>query len=507
MKRYHGRFTACIQSHGTSFRRESRDGSGPVSEYHSLGLYFVSKRLFLPVLLAALSCFAVSFERQSLVLPTDMANGKENPVVRTGDVDGDGLDDILVGRGRMVALIIQSPGKGVAESAPCAMELPGETLWYTLAPTGGTARDLVYADGEGIWRRRIENRSWAAPERIHSQSGLPSAPAAAIRVLDTRELSWCPADALPVISDSRLLLAHPDGTNEDVALKAKETCRLDAAADTRWSLNGGTGPFTLLRETWAEVKNGEKHPVLMERRQLTVLLSRYKESHGRTFHSFEDLGSGSKADLVIYSYRWGMDPKTLLIMFLRQPDGTYHDEPDRVLRLRGIPVEWDHSQSAGFRSPFVDVTGDGREDLLFTEIETHALSAQNILRAFADAAIRWQLTIRTGTPEHVFSERPARSIPVAGLPPFFDEDGRMVRLEGDFNGDGHVDLFVRRDLLTVTVHLGHPDSDIFSETPDFSFGVPYQGAKILCDLNGDHCTDLLLSDHKSGEVSLYLSRP
>jgi hypothetical protein len=238
---------------------------------------------------------------------------------------------------------------------------------------------------------------------------------------------------------------------------------------------------------------------------LAVQLERFKESQGTTFYSYHDLGGDPAPDLIIYSYRWGIDPKTTLIVFFRQADGAFRNEPDQVLRLRGIPAEWNHSTAVGFASPFRDVNGDGLADLLLIEVDTPALTAQSAVTAFIDEAVRWRLTLRLARPDRSLPQRADRELGFSGLPPFFDEDGRLVSLDGDFNGDGRPDLRFRRGVTTIEVRLSQDSPRLFAEAPTLSFEVPYQGAKRVADLNADGRADLLLTDRKTGAVTVYLS--
>ncbi|HUT36637.1 MAG TPA: VCBS repeat-containing protein [Planctomycetota bacterium] len=89
----------------------------------------------------------------------------------------------------------------------------------------------------------------------------------------------------------------------------------------------------------------------------------------------------------------------------------------------------------------------------------------------------------------------------------------MMRFEGDFNGDGRLDLLLRDKTEQISIYFNSGDRRrLFSSDPDIVLpDLPDFAGIALSDLNGDGCTDLLLygTVHAGGPdhvVAVYVSK-
>ena len=242
------------------------------------------------------------------------------------------------------------------------------------------------------------------------------------------------------------------------------------------------------------------------RERLPGLRKRYKESKGSLYFSLNDAGGDTQEDLIVYSYRWGLDPKTMIIAFVRDAEGALPETPTYVLRSRGIPIEWNFSKRKGFKSPFYDVNGDGLKDIVMIEMKNKPVASRSFVEALLTEGVDWNVTVRLRQPGHPFRSRPDVKFPIVGLPPAFDEDGAMAIVGSDFTGDGRPDLLIRRTLSKMQLYGSRSDRLLFDRKPQLTVEVPAHGPKFVTDLNGDRVADLYLTDTANGQIILYLSR-
>ena len=71
----------------------------------------------------------------------------------------------------------------------------------------------------------------------------------------------------------------------------------------------------------------------------------------------------------------------------------------------------------------------------------------------------------------------------------------MMRFEGDYNGDGRLDLLVRDETHRIAIYFNTGKRDrLFGDDPDIVLDdLPMFGGLEVDDLNGDGCADLILS--------------
>ncbi len=154
--------------------------------------------------------------------------------------------------------------------------------------------------------------------------------------------------------------------------------------------------------------------------------------------------------------------------------------------------------------PLYDFDGDGALDFAMFKTDITPVDIGNWIRQCMgriDGDVNFFLFNKK---ENAY-ERPAYSLPVSlrfKVDPTETLMGlvweryltTMMRFEGDFNGDGRLDLLVRTETEQLSIHFNSGNrSRLLSRRPDIVLGnLPDFGGIAISDLNGDGCSDMLL---------------
>lgn len=144
-------------------------------------------------------------------------------------------------------------------------------------------------------------------------------------------------------------------------------------------------------------------------------------------------------------------------------------------------------QDKQIRPPMIlDLDGDGKQELVTF---TWKRSLNSIIEYF----IRDRLTIHVAiyrVKEGVYDETPARTAKVSLK---VEEEKGMPRADnGDFNGDGAMDLVYTPDSETLYFLLGNA-REVLPERPSYEVAVPSYGNMYIEDINRDGRDDLAIS--------------
>jgi len=246
-------------------------------------------------------------------------------------------------------------------------------------------------------------------------------------------------------------------------------------------------------------------------------------------------------------------------VFLRRPDGSFGQEPDRTMAL-GLVREKDHIRGSGGVSADVrDVNGDGRADILLSVVSggftnsrarttlhlnrggtwnfnrpdstfvskasiggdtlvdldrdgkpelvqaSIPFSVLELVEALVTRSVDVRVTFHVVDSRGAFAGKPVTSLKL-GIPLSFETfrtKGFLPTLHGDVNGDGYVDLLTSGNGDRIEVLLGGPDHP-YRHSVQQKFDT--RGQLRFGDVDSDGLTDLVLFDPHHTGVPTRLAR-
>jgi hypothetical protein len=195
--------------------------------------------------------------------------------------------------------------------------------------------------------------------------------------------------------------------------------------------------------------------------------------------------------------------KTDIYIFLRGADQQWPARPTQVLHCRGfpIPVGSDHQWS-----PVHDLKGDGNSDLVLLDFKPSMASASGLVETVLSRGLDCSLTIRSVN-HGAFSSSPEAAVPLTIILGDWGEMSSFpISIQGDFNGDGHPDLLVRRSETQWNIFFSTNDGRWFAQQPSLTFDTPARGGfYAIKDLNGDGLTDIVWSEPEERRLSIFMS--
>jgi hypothetical protein len=219
-----------------------------------------------------------------------------------------------------------------------------------------------------------------------------------------------------------------------------------------------------------------------------------------------DVDGDGREDLVLWQASGLLDFKTDVYIFLRDADQKLPEQPTQVLHCHGFPIPIGSTRKP---SPVHDLDGDGVGELVLLEMKTRIISESGLVEMAVSHRLDWALTIRSFR-HGAFSHSPNASVPVTGILPSEVLAGWPFLVQGDFNGDGRLDLLVRRSNTQWNIFSSTVDPalrDWFAPQPALTFDVPTRGYIEIQDLNGDGLSDIIWHEWDKPNLSIFMSPP
>ena len=374
----------------------------------------------------------------------------------------------IEGNGRCNLLVIDTVEKkllnyrqrpyGFTNSPDQVIPLPPQTAW--VAPCDVDAHpglELLMSTATGLFYCRqnaglfeSERRPLIEVSQAFTNYDLPT-----LTLLSTNKTG--PNDLIPVISAGQTVLYHRNSAYEwspglPLALDVKQTT---------WSLNRylwrdywalGPNPAHSLdvEQSFRAKPEPDKEP---ENEAIRKIIADMKKNAtaGPPQMDRVDVDGDGREDLVLWQASGKLDFKTDVYIFLstlrsaatedgRGADQKLPEQPTQVLHCRGFPIPIGSTKKW---SPVHDLDGNGACELVLLEMKTRIISESGLVETVVSHGLDWALTIRSFHHGY-FSRSPDASVPVTGILPSEVLAGWPFLIQGDFNGDGRLDLLVRR---------------------------------------------------------------
>jgi hypothetical protein len=453
------------------------------------------------------SATSAEFKRQTITIASDQGWWMTSYLT---DVDGDGLTDLLaLLPARHELLVYRQRPSGFTATPDQTVALPDQTAWVTMQdvdPQEG--KELVLSAAAGlVYLRQNEGVFESSPQTLVEARQVFTA--SRLRVAPNPPGGRDANEVVPVLFEDRATLYE---RNADYAWRAARTVDL-SPRETTWQVreeNWMTGPapaFSLeVRQTFrpqAQDSRGRERDA--EKKAVQELLGKLTQGAFPRDYSVvhQDVNGDGREDIVLWRARGDISPNVTILLLLRGPDGRLPAQPTRVLRHSGLPIRVDRKLGV---SPFWDLDGDGRCELILVALKTRVTSWSGLVNMVVSGGIDWVFTVRSGR-DGTYSGGPDFRMDVTSATPHEGTVFRFFRLDGDFNGDGRVDLLVERGTEQFDVYWSAPKDGFFQAGPALSFAAPTEARAVnTADLNGDGLSDLFVQKLVEAQITVYLSQ-
>jgi hypothetical protein len=448
------------------------------------------------------------------------------------DLDGDRLKDIVLLEKTNLAVFFQDSNRGFRDEPDQRYGLGKEPALVWPAHLNSGAESLLLMTSEGVVELRFRNRT-GTPAReliIRQPTVIPpaldnSADLALTFPLSTDTGTGWPLILVPVQGGAIQVWQHGDDWHRAQVLEGALDSRL-------WASTGKDTGYT----TWvgmgvgvADLNGDRREDVIMRRYPKTGMaayavclqgtnglfpaeptLTHETKPDWRSWLGWVDVNCDGKVDLI--KTRWLNEPwfvpgvrsgKVVVGICLANEQGQLPSEPQQVFRKN----DWNPSV------PLLDLDGDGFPDLVlgYSLFDSREGARKMMTARQLDFSLRFHFYQRgTG-----FSREPdCRRDLVIHLDRhslYLSSDRResferFVGLEGDFNGDGKLDLLVRDQSDRVSVYFFLSREQGFSREPGARFRCPDPIEWMQSqDLNNDGTSDLVVGLRKRSALRVFLS--
>jgi len=463
--------------------------------------------VLLLLLVHAVSASVVEFKRQTITVPSDQPWWLTSHLA---DVDGDGLTDLLALLPAQDELkIYRQRTSGFATAPDQTVALPGPTAWVAVRDVDShEGKELVISTTTGlVYLRQNEGVFEPSPRTLIEARQVFTADR--LRIAPTAPGRQDANNVIPVIFEDRAVLYEED---DHYAWHAARTVDL-SPTETTWQVRedswmmGAAPAFNMevrktvrprQQESRAKEKDDEKKAT-----QERVGKIAKDAQWGHYTSRCQDVNGDGREDIVVWRTQGDINPDTTIVLLLRGPDGSLPTRPTRVLRNSGLPIRVDRQMGV---SPFWDLDGDGRCELILVALKTRITSWSGLVNLFVSGGVDWAFTVRSGR-DGAYSGSPSFQMDVTSMTPRNAWVSNLFLIDGDFNGDGREDILVERGPQQLDVYMSSPGAGFFQAGPALSFEAPVEARVVdTADLNGDGISDLFVQKATEAHITVCLSQ-
>lgn len=443
------------------------------------------------------------------------------------DLDGDGLEDLVLMNGTNLSIFYQDSEKGFTREPQQTYQLPPRPGAITAARLGKSAESLLFMTSDGVTEISFANRTGHPVVRqvISQPTILPAAAENTNPIcvpFSVRTGRGSPLLLLPTAGGLQVWQSGDGWHQAQTINHAISALRWPAESDpglmTRFGLDMSIGDV-----------NGDGRDDLMIRRQIgrTNRYELYLQQTNGLFGAEPALTYADQIERFSWFY-WGdlnHDGKLDLIksVWLNEPSfvpavpsgkvvvRTYF--ADQRSRIPSEPQQVFRKNDWLAALPVVDVDGDGFPDLIlgYSDLD----GRDSLIKEITTRELDYRLEFYFYRPGVGYPTNPdchrdlvlhlERSQPFLDwvLPQNFM---RCIKLDGDFNGDGKRDLLVQNQSDAISIYFFVSGEQGFSPEPDLRFNCP-EAIDILqvADLNHDGISDLIVQLEHEGGLRIFIS--
>ena len=443
----------------------------------------------------------VQLPRQLITLPANATPP------RFADLDGDGRSDLLVMDpvAKTISNYRQRPA-GFTNSPDQVIPLPPQTAWAAPCDVDAhrglellisTATGLIYSrQNAGVFES--ERRTLIEASQLFTNHDFPLLTSLSTNKNGTNVM-------IPVISAGRIVLYHRDGAyhwspKPPVTLAVKQTAwHVDRDP---WMMGANRSHSLRVQQSFRTKPDQEQdqEPENAAIRKIVDDMEKAVAGHPPGTNRVDVDGDG-REDLVLWRASAKLDFKTDLYFFRRGADQKLPEQATQRLHLGGLSIPIGSTQEP---SPVGDLDGDGVAELVLLEPEIGVTSPSGFVEMLLSRGVDWSLKIRSFH-RGAFSRNPARPVPVTILLELEELQEWPLFIQGDFNGDGRLDLLLRRTKTQWNILFSTTDGRWFAPQAALTFNAPANGHIEIDDLNGDGLADIIWHEPDVPRLSIFMS--
>lgn len=373
-----------------------------------------------------------------------------------------------------------------------------DTVWlaFIKGKPGESGPELISGRRDGLYQRRCIRGKYESTATLRQKTSGQIFPATMSGLPQPLPVQWRKKGhtQLPLLFSDRLEFA---GQSAPIPIKASISERVKAPSS-------GVPYYTLESKNEQHLPGTTKSAISPVARDLADQLIA-KIPH-RVSAAFPDFDHDGARDLVLFTFNWGLSPRSLVRVYRRTSPTSFSKKPVQLLRCRGLPAEWNFSQRWGFRSPFHDLNGDQLPDMMFLQLKSKPLSPRSAMEVLLSQSVEWKISFFLSSHQSQPFSKSNLKLSLRTRLPVSDQGRSLVQLNGDFNGDHRPDILVRNRADALQIFFSSLTPPLYTPKRSVQLAVPISGIDHAKDLNGDGATDLQCLDFASGNLIVYLAR-
>ena len=449
---------------------------------------------------------AVEFKRQVITMSPD-------PPWLTGaslmDIDNNGLIDLLaVVRLEHKLQVFRQQKSGFTTAPDQIIALPERTAWvgsYDVDAHPG--RELLFSTAEGLIYLRQNNgvfeqslRTLVETRQVFTTE-YPKIMAEPNKSGDVNEF-------IPVVFTNHVVLYEKDEGYQwrpDRILDLHMTQPRWQREYLDWMAGSNPSQSVSIRTRFRTYKDQDRiDEEKAENPAIQKLIDDIKADSEWGYHILkrQDVNGDGREDLVLWKSIRDMNPKTTVLIFIRDRDGRLGERSTHMIRGSGVPIRVNREQGI---SPMWDLDGDGKCELILVALKTRVTSWSSLVNIVLSGGVDWIFTVRSGR-DGDYSRGPDFQMDITSRTPSDRSVEWMFQIDGDFNGDGREDILLERSSNQYDVYLSDVDTGFFRREPPLSLKAPVEAWTTIGDLNSDGISDFFVQERRVSRVTMFLSQ-